>query len=181
MVHYAYDGGVPIVAFAIIENAVAAHQEKIRIASGKGGRDAHFFRAALADAVAIGEVKAAHGCKLRMLGDILDAHAQVATAAVQVQRSQLEYRLVPSRVKTAERDEVIHQLVQVAAVAQQPFHREGCLYFGFHRFVQSDQLVDRFAMIAGGNLGAASRHARLPRRSRRAWRIAMPRTPRTGR
>ena len=72
MVEDAYDGGIPVLAFTIVENAIAAHHEKIRIASGKGGSDAHFFGAALAHAIAICQIKAAHVGELRMLGDILN-------------------------------------------------------------------------------------------------------------
>ena len=101
-------------------DAFQAVKEKVTDYFTRCGLAAYDLRAALplsrsaedyqciAHAIAIREVQAAHVCKFRVLRDILDAYAQIATATIEIQRSQLEYRLLPSSVKAAERYEIIH-------------------------------------------------------------------------
>ena len=55
-----------------------------------------------------------------MSGGILDPHAKVATAAVNVEHTSLENRGRRMREEVGERDEVARDQMQVALVAGQP-------------------------------------------------------------
>src|SRR3546814_16172314 len=58
-----------------------------------------------------------------MLGDIVDLDAEVAGAAIDIQRADLEDRPGAARVEIAERDEVVEQRHQVAHIAGELFDR----------------------------------------------------------
>ena len=118
MIEDAHDGGVPILAFSIIEYTVAANHQKIRIPCGKGGGNTHLFRATVAHAVTIRQVKAAHAGKLSVFSDILNPNAQIAAAPIQIKRTHLEYGFISSRIKAAERYEIINQVVQIPGVTE---------------------------------------------------------------
>src|SRR5687768_6009113 len=84
VIQYSDDGGVPVLASSIVENAIPADQEEIRIAGGKGGSDTHLFGASLPYAIAICKIKPAHVGKLRVFAYIVHPYAQVAAASIQV-------------------------------------------------------------------------------------------------
>ena len=56
LVHNPRDGGVPIAALSIVENAIAPNHEIVRITVGKGGGDGHFLARALARELAVSQI-----------------------------------------------------------------------------------------------------------------------------
>ena len=106
------DGGVPVAALAVEEDAVAADHEVVRVAAGERGDDLHLLARALALAVAIGEVGARQAGHGGVFAGVFDREAQVAAALVQVERAGLEDGLVLAAVEVAEGDEVVAELVR---------------------------------------------------------------------
>ena len=109
------DGGIPVAALAVVEDAVPADHELVGVAGGEGGGDALFF--GTPHAVAIDETNAGQGGQRRVASGVVHGDAQFAGAAVQVEGADLEGGLALAGVEVAEGDEVVGQRQQVAHVA----------------------------------------------------------------
>ena len=92
----------------------------------------------LAGALAIGQVGLAQAGERGVLGGVFDAHAEVATAAVEIKRADLEDGLAAAGVEIAEGDEVAQELEQVAVVTDEAVHDDDLVHGGFERLVLGD-------------------------------------------
>jgi hypothetical protein len=89
------DGGIPVAALAVVEDAVAADHQLVGIAGGEGGGDG--LLGAGAHAVAIHQADAREPGQRRVLAGVIDRDHQFGGAAVEVERADLEVAL-PWRV-----------------------------------------------------------------------------------
>ena len=171
------DRRVPVPALAVVEDAVAPDHEVVGVAGGEGRRDLELLGGVLARALAIGQVGLAQAGERGVLGGVLDAHAEVATAAVEVKRADLENGLAAAGVEIAEGDEVAQELEQVAVVARRGGPRRRSRSWWLRatcpwRWRRRGRRGNRRREFRGRARGRVSRPGR--RRARRA-------TPRRGR
>ncbi len=172
------DGGIPVVALAVVEHAVAADHQLVGVAGGEGGGDG--LLVAAAHAIAIDEAQPRQAGERGMLGGIIHGHREFAGAAVKVERADLEHRRALVRIEILEGDEIVGQRHEVAAVARQAFecqHRVthggrvglGGLPVGVGRELVFQRLP------VGGRSAFRARRAAASRPCRATWRSRRPR------
>jgi hypothetical protein len=113
------DGRVPVLALAVVEDAVAADHEVVRVAASEGRGDEHLLGAAAPRAAAVGQVGLAEGGQGGVGVGALDAHAEFAGPAVQVQGAGLEDGLAFLAVEVAEGHEIVEQDQEVAGAVHE--------------------------------------------------------------
>ena len=134
------DGGIPVIARAVVEHTVAAHEQKVHIACGKGCDDG--FLLAFAPAFAVSQIGLGHGRQCRVGCGVRNFHRQITAAAIQKQRPGLKRRTFAA-VKAREGHKVVQQLQQIALQANQLFQLHGLntvLFFGIVMVQQRQQL-----------------------------------------
>src|SRR5512135_3040439 len=129
----AHNGGAPILPLAVVEHAVPSHHQKVRIACRECGSNIHLLCATVAHQFAIGQTYTAGVGVSSMRIHILDLDAQLATAAIQIERPGLENRLLFAGIKFAERYKVVCQAEQIALITNQALNRTDGLDLRFNR------------------------------------------------
>ncbi|PRD38300.1 UNVERIFIED_CONTAM: hypothetical protein NCL1_03576 [Trichonephila clavipes] len=148
VLHDARDGGVPVIALAVVEHAVAPGHEIAGTTGGDRRHDGHGGLAViLAAAVAVQQIAARERGQRGVARGIIDLHAKVEAATVEEQRAGLEHRLAAA-VEVAESHEVVEQRHQVALVAHQPVGIQRGVGLGGHGQVGGDQCLQAGAGIA---------------------------------
>ena len=96
------DGRIPVVAVAVVEDAVAPDHEIVAVTGGERRRDGQCLAAAAPSAVAVGQIDLTEIGQGRMFGRVVDTHAEVARAPVQIEGAGLEDGLASRRVEVAQ-------------------------------------------------------------------------------
>ena len=89
------DGRIPVLALAVVKDAVASHHEKIGIAPRESGGDRHLVGSSSSCTIAVGQINATERGQGGMLVHVVHAHAQITASAIQIERTGLKDGLVP--------------------------------------------------------------------------------------
>ena len=172
-------GCVPIASVAVVEDAVFADNQVVRIARGDDGDDVQIGLAlALADAVE--QVAVRHRSHRRMLCNVVNLYAERAHSAVDVEPAELENRVGFVLVKFLKADEIAQQRTQTFVEPNELFEFRdfgdlgGDCGVGFERGKKRGRLVlcKNFAQARLGDFRAGGVRIRTePRGIRRKYRL----------
>ncbi|CAM3164113.1 hypothetical protein RAHE111665_17405 [Rariglobus hedericola] len=150
------DGGIPVAALTVVEDAVATDEEVIAVAVGEAGGDLDGgFTGAFA--VHVGDEGFAHRGKGRRSGNL---DAELGAACIEIERAGLEVGVVVRREELEEVDEIIEQRAEVAREAEEFFDRCDGDEFGIEGFVLRDE-CEECGFLVGGEEGFDALEAEL--------------------
>src|SRR5690606_34162215 len=202
VLHHLDHGSIPVVAVAIVEQAMAPRLQVALAASRYRHDDVQRLLAAYRlTAAGTGAVKQETVTGRRDLGvsfDVFDFHRQLTALAVDIQHAGLEHRLLVTRIEGLEGDEVAQQRDQAMTQANQLvqldqairrfgyglvlFHqrqqaRLGALFHQFENAPALEYLGDRHLRRLGtpGQVVAAQRDQMLPLLARQAVLLTVDR------
>src|SRR5690606_8358970 len=114
------DRRIPVSAFAVIENAVPPDHQIVRVAVRDGRDDLLLLARRAPRDVAVEEIRARHRHHGRRLRGVIDVERQLAASLIDIERAGLKDRLLAARVELLEVDEVLAEILEVAAIADEP-------------------------------------------------------------